>query len=69
MINYEYSTLLVDTNAKNGDDRNGMDKVINDSAEKGWELVTYTSVANNWTGYGATTGILMTFRREKNHLV
>lgn len=64
MINYEYSTLLFESNAKNGEKRKKMDKLINDSAAKGWELVTYTAVANSWTGYGATTGILMTFRRE-----
>lgn len=64
MHNYEYSSLSVDTNAKNGDKRKELDKVINDAAAKGWELVTYTALANSWTGYGRTTEILMTFRRE-----
>lgn len=38
--NYEYSTLTVDTNAKNREKRQLLDKVINDSAAQGWKRVT-----------------------------
>ncbi len=66
MKNYEYRSLTIDTNAKNKNKMEKLDRVINDSAANGWELVTYAALGNSWTGYGGTTGILVTFRREKS---
>jgi len=45
---------------------NRLDKAINGSAEKGWELSATTPLANNIWDHGKTSGIILTFKREKS---
>jgi|GEM_PF-3171569 len=64
MKTHEYKTLLMKSNFRSRADVVEMDRIINDSAGKGWELVTTTSIGNSVWNEGKTNGMLLTFRRE-----
>lgn len=65
MKKYEYKSITIESRFRDQGEIDAMDKVLNDSGEKGWELVSTTSLANSTWDEGKTTAILMTFRREK----
>ncbi|TXF86014.1 DUF4177 domain-containing protein [Neolewinella aurantiaca] len=65
MHNYEYKSLYVPGKFKGREDINLFDKTINDSAAKGWELSATTPLANSIWDHGKTSGVILTFRREK----
>ena len=62
---YEYKTVSLSGKYKKQQDIDVLDKTLNDAAGKGWELVTISDVANNWSDHGKTSGLLITFRRVK----
>lgn len=63
MPNFEYKSIIVAGKFRDEADLVNLDKNINASAEKGWELVSTASVANSNWDYGKTSGILLIFRR------
>ena len=65
MTKYEYRSIAVPGKFKKQRDLDQLDKVINESAAKGWELVTYAAVAHSQWNYGLTSAIVATFRRPK----
>lgn len=64
MKSYEYKTLRMKTKFRSSKDVTEMDRVINESAAKGWELVTTTTLSSGTFSDGKTNGMLLTFRRE-----
>ena len=64
----EYKTEIITTGIKmfsdkaNKSDVAALDKLINDRAAEGWELVTYSYMATSTQARGAT---LVTFKRQK----
>jgi hypothetical protein len=65
MTTYEYKSLHLPGKFKRKEDLSRFDQVINDSAAKGWELSATTPLANNIWDHGKTSGIILTFKREK----
>ncbi|MDR0843511.1 MAG: DUF4177 domain-containing protein [Acidobacteriota bacterium] len=65
---YEYKSEVLYTNVKwfsdkaNKSDISELDALINNRAEEGWELVTYSYMATSSQFRGAT---LITFRKQK----
>ena len=66
MHNYEYKSIHLPGKFRSKDDMDRLDKAINGSAEKGWELSATTPLANNIWDHGKTSGIILTFKREKS---
>jgi hypothetical protein len=66
MHNYEYKSLHVPGKFKSKEALTRFDNIINESAEKGWELCTTTPLANNMWDHGKTSGVILTFRKEKS---
>ena len=64
MKTHEYKTLRMSTSFRSQADLIEMDRIINESATKGWELVTTTAFGNSIWSYGKTNGMLLTFRRQ-----
>lgn len=67
MTNYEYKSIVYSTKFRSATDTQEFDQIINNSAAEGWEFVTATSLATNLWDHGKTSGILLTFRREKSY--
>lgn len=65
MHNYEYKSLHLPGKFRHAEDLKRLDRTINDSAANGWELSATTPLANSMWDYGKTSGIVLTFRREK----
>ncbi len=65
MTTYEYKSLHLPGKFKRKEDLSRFDQVINDSAAKGWELSATPPLANNIWDHGKTSGIILTFKREK----
>lgn len=67
MSKYEHKSLIYSTKFRSATDTAAFDKIINDSANNGWEFVSATSLATNMWDHGKTSGVLLTFRREKSY--
>lgn len=65
MHRYEYKSLHLSGKFRSKEDLDQLDKTINDFAAKGWELSATTALANSIWHEGKTSGIILTFKREK----
>ena len=66
---YEYKTELLDSRLKWGfndsadeKDIKKLDELLNQRAEEGWELVTYSYMTNT---FGVKSAFAITFKRKK----
>ena len=66
---YEYKTELLDSRLKWGfndsadeKDIEKLDELLNQRAEEGWELVTYSYMTN---AFGVKSAFAITFKRKK----
>jgi hypothetical protein len=63
---YEYKSIKMKGKFRSGEEVVAMDKLINDSAKNGWELVSTAPLANSIWDHGKTNGMLLTFKRDKD---
>jgi len=64
MPKHEYKSIVYSSKFRSATDTKEFDNIINESAARGWEFITATSLATNMWDHGKTSGILLTFRRQ-----
>jgi len=64
MKTHEYKTIRMESKFRSKGDVPELDRIINESAANGWELVTTSPLATSIWDYGKTNALLLTFRRE-----